>query len=1004
METPGRGDQALSGLPQRLKWISRMCFTVLFLSLWTMLATASPTEHVTKAPLKPLVLQLKWKPQFQFAGYYAALAKGYYEAAGFDVTLRPAEPGIDPITEVLQGKADYGIANSELMLYRLNGKSVTALASVFQHSPIVLMSLASSEIFSPQDLIGKRVMYPESHYGANTLGLMLREGIKPSQFESVPLSFNLDDLITGKVDAMVGYRTDQPFVLERRGIDYRLIDPRSYGIDFYGDTLFTTEQRVRQRPQEVERFREASLKGWRYAIEHREEIIQLLIQRFGSEKSLEELRYEAAATIELIVPELVELGHMNPGRWQHIAETFRQLEMTQGKYERDGFLYEPDRMREARQLALVGQVVVAVALILLASIALLMIFNRRLKSAVDRKTRDLSARNVELQATAKQLQAKDQELSRINAELEARVDERTQSLIKANTALVREVDQRRQREVSLQLLRVAIEHSRSAILIVDADQSIRFASQAFKSLVGFAVKEFEGLPLGTLTSQITLPSIFDKPLKAITETEVYSEVEWPRIDGDSKWLQISISPLQSEGQVISHYVIVCEDITGLKVRKDEMEKLALYDPLTGLDNRALFNVRLQKAIHKARRGELKTALFFIDIDHFKSINDSVGHQGGDTVLRTFAKRLRNNVRENDAIARISGDEFTLLLNDIHDYEDAGKVAQSLIAALREPVRLDSGEFFITASIGISMTPDDAVDMDQLIRNADLAMYQAKQAGRNNFQFFSPEMNKEIRRRVEIEKQLREAIDDGDLQLLFQPKVDLRTGVLVGAEGLLRWLSAEGMRNPAEFIPIAEETGLIVPMGEWVIQEGIAAMQELSGYGFDNLNLSLNISPRQIRDSGFVDAVKRLFKDEGQSTQGFELEITESAFIDNNEENISRLNQLRELGFSISIDDFGTGYSSLSYLQRLPIDTLKIDRAFIQNLPEDSGNAEITRAIIVMAKSLNIDVIAEGVETPEQQAFLVENGCVNAQGYLFGKPMTLSELKLKFAPGSQARHS
>jgi len=956
-----------------------------------------------EAPEK-LVLQLKWQHQFQFAGYYAAQEKGYYRDEGLDVTLRPAGPDDDPISLVLQGQADYGVANSELMLYHLNGKPVTALASIFQHSPIVLMSLKSSNILSPQDLIGKRLMYPESHYGANTLGLMLREGIKPSQFESVPLSFDLDDLIEGRVDAMVGYRTDQPYELEQRGVEYRLTDPRSYGIDFYGDTLFTTESRVRERPDQVEGFRRASLKGWRYAIKNPEEIIKIIKEQYQSDKSFRQLRFEASATIELIVPELVELGHMNAGRWKHIAETFQALDMTRGHYDPDRFIYQPEKIREEQRYTMAGRIVGTVALVLVLGIVLLSYFNRRLTRAVADKTRDLSERNEALQALANQLQVKDGELSRINQELEDRVDERTQSLIKANSALVKEVEQRRQRELSLRLLEFAIENSRSAVLIVDADQTIRFASQAFKSLVGFEVKEFENLPLHTLTSQIELPAVFDEPLDAMSEARVLSEVEWPRHDGESKWLQVSISPLRVEGDAISHYVIVCEDITALKVRKDEMEKLALYDPLTGLDNRALFNVRLQKSIHKAKRNESKTALFFIDIDHFKSINDSVGHQSGDEVLKTFAKRLRRHVRENDAVARISGDEFTLLLNDIHDYDDAGKVAQGLIDTLSKPIRLDNSELFVTASIGISITPDDSLDMDQLIRNADLAMYQAKEEGRNHFRFFSLEMNREIRRRGVIEQQLRHAIDAGELHLLYQPKVSLADGRLMGAEALLRWASEDGLRSPAEFIPVAEETGLIVPIGFSVLEQSIHAMKELSAHGFGNLKLSVNISPRQIRENSFVSEVQKLFQRLDADPGCFELEITESAFIDNNEENIARLNALRDAGFSISIDDFGTGYSSLSYLQRLPVDTLKIDQAFIHNLPENKSSVEITRAIIVMSHSLGLSVVAEGVETQAQKDFLLQNNCTIAQGYLFDKPMTLSELKLKYAPGIRHHRS
>ncbi len=344
--------------------------------------------------LTPITVQLKWKHQFQFAGYYAAAAKGFYQQAGFNVILKEAAPQVNPIEEVISGRADYGVANSELMLSRLNGVPVTALAAFIQHSPVVLMSLKSSNIFSPQDLIGKKVMYPAGTYGANTRGILLKEGVELSQFESVPLSFNINDLINSNVDAMVGYVTDQPYLLEKRNVAYNLIDPRNYGIDFYGDTLFTQEQRVDQKSDEVARFRAATIAGWRYAIQYPDEIIDIIMDQYHSKKNKDELQYEANETIKLMVPKLVDMGHMNPGRWKHIADVFISLNMTEGTFQNDGFIYTPEKEKAAKKLRLFFRAALILSTVAVVFIIVLFYFNKKLKMAVSEKTLTLKRSNT----------------------------------------------------------------------------------------------------------------------------------------------------------------------------------------------------------------------------------------------------------------------------------------------------------------------------------------------------------------------------------------------------------------------------------------------------------------------------------------------------------------------------------------------------------------------------------------------------------------------------------
>lgn len=947
--------------------------------------------------LQNLTLQLKWKHQFQFAGYYAALEKGFYREAGFDVNLKEATASTDPILEVIEGRADYGLANSELALYRLQGRQVKALAVVFQHSPIVLMTLKNSGILSPQDLIGKRVMYPQGNYGANTLGIMLREGVAANQFESVPLSFDVNDLIEGRVDAMVGYVTDQPHTLENRGVDYRLMDPRTYGIDFYGDTLFTTSERVSNRLDEVEAFRDASLKGWRYAIEHPEEVINWLLTSYASSKTREQLEYEAAETIKLIVPKLVEIGHMNPGRWKHIADTFVNLGMAEGELNTQDFLYIPEQVKSER---LVSDIVKAVGLgLLIVAIGFIALvsFNKRLRKLVEENTKDLQDKNSALQDSQALLLEKEDALRTLNKSLELRVQDRTKELELLNQSLIEEVAYRKEKEVSLELLHQAIANSNSAVMVVDRNMMIDYASNALYSLTGLNEGQLSEEPVEALEPYISLPALYKGKMKSISEYRVYSEVELFSTTGDVRWLQVTISPMALADEGVSHYVVVCEDISDLKNSKDKLEKMALYDSLTGLDNRTLFNVRLEKLVQTAQRSEWKSALLFIDIDHFKGINDSYGHDAGDQVLKFAAERLKSCVRENDSIARISGDEFTVILAEIHSYQDASKVAGKIVQAFSQPVKIFGREIFVTVSIGISIMPDDGMHSDQVIRNADMAMYQAKQKGRNNFQFFSVDMNKEVQRKQALLLEMKAALAEDDFFLVYQPKVSLSTRRLVGVEALIRWrLKDQSIRNPDDFIGLAEETGLIVPIGNMVVEKAIEGFLWLQNSGFSDLKVAVNVSARQVQEKNFIENVEKCFEDHRSVIGHFELELTESAVIHETEQGIDSLNQLRKMGFSISIDDFGKGYSSLSYLQRLPIDTLKIDRSFVSSLPNDERSAEICRTIIAMANNMNFAVVAEGVETNAQADFLKANGCETIQGYLYGKPMSLKELALSFS--------
>jgi diguanylate cyclase (GGDEF)-like protein/PAS domain S-box-containing protein len=978
-----------------------LALIIFYSSLLSAEAEGLPSSSAS-VPITPINVQLKWRHQFQFAGYYAAIAQGYYRQVGFDVNLREASADINPVDEVLSGRADFGIANSELMLYHLNGEPVMAIAAIIQHSPIVLMSLAASNILSPQDLIGKKVMYSQGVYGANTLGILLNEGIKESQIESVQLSYNIEDLIEKKVDAMVGYVTDQPFVLQERGIEYNLIDPRTYGIDFYGDVLFSHKQLVEDSPKKVERFRAATLKGWRYAIEHPDEMIDLILNQYSTLKSRSELEYEAQETIKLIVPKLVDLGHMNPGRWEAIADTFVKLNMTTGSYEDKAFLYTLEREQAYQTLKIFFQIAGAISVVVLMFIAGLFYFNKQLKLAIAEKTMYLTKANRELIVYTKQLKEKESELFSLNKNLERRVISRTETINKVNHELTTEIEQRKHRELSLLLLSKAIESSRSIVLIIDKQHVICYASTAFLNLMGLSEAETHDQAIQALENRLTLPEIPNADFSPNSKGVVESELECIGSEGKTHWLSSSISLLWSDNQEISHYVITFEDITEHKARQNEMEKIALYDPLTGLENRVLFKRQLEKVITNVQRTQTKTALLFIDIDDFKSINDSFGHETGDYVLKAVAGRLQAHIRQNDSVARVSGDEFIILLNDLQAYDDASKVTHQIIDAFKKPVVEKGREIFVTVSIGISITPDDSIKDSELINNADLAMYRAKQNGRNNFQFFCIDMNVDVRQKNLIETELKAAIQSEAFYLAYLPIIDLKRSNIVGAEALLQWpFSEDELRNPNDFIPIAEETGSIIPMGHWVMQQVFKDMQKLLSAQIKNVKIAVNISSRQLRDKHFIPNIRKLFLSHPNYIQYFEFEITENCFLDN-VENIGRLNDLRNMGFSITLDDFGTGCASLSYLQRVPVSTIKLDRPLIKELPNHQANKQLTQAAISMAHDLGIKVIAEGVETEAQEKFLASINCDMAQGFYYGSPMSVEQLLAKLS-GSKVLH-
>jgi diguanylate cyclase (GGDEF)-like protein len=421
--------------------------------------------------------------------------------------------------------------------------------------------------------------------------------------------------------------------------------------------------------------------------------------------------------------------------------------------------------------------------------------------------------------------------------------------------------------------------------------------------------------------------------------------------------------------------------------KRRLAQLVNYDALTGLPNRTLLHDRLSQALAQAQRNRRVVGVVFLDLDHFKIINNTLGHATGDRLLKAVAERLAGCVCQGDTVARPGGDEFTLMLPEVEDTQAVAGVAQRVLDTLAAPFELDGREVFVAASLGIALSPFDGDDAETLLKNADTATYQAKKHGRNNYQFYSAEMNVKAFERLALETSLRRALEREELLVHYQPQVDLSTGRVVGTEVLVRWQHPHlGLVSPTRFIPLAEETGLIAPIGEWVLRTACAQNKSWQQAGYAPLCVAVNLSVRQFKQANLVQTVERVIRETGLDPRYLELELTESIFMQNAKATIQTLRELKEMGVKLSIDDFGTGYSSLSYLQRFPIDALKIDQSFVRDITTDPSDAAIGQAIISMAHSLRLKVVAEGVETEEQLAFLQRDRCDQMQGYYFSRPL------------------
>jgi len=555
-----------------------------------------------------------------------------------------------------------------------------------------------------------------------------------------------------------------------------------------------------------------------------------------------------------------------------------------------------------------------------------------------------------------------------------------------------DITERKIAEDEIRQLAAVVENTAESVMVTDADNHIITVNRAFTDITGYTKDEVLGKDPRILQSGKHDRDFYMELSASINTAGVWQGEIWDRRkNGEifASWQTISVIR-DNDGNVIN-YVSVFSDISSIKRSQEKLDYLAHHDPLTDLPNRLLFNDRLQHALQRARREEHQLAVLFLDLDHFKNINDALGHPVGDVLLKQSAERITQLLRKEDTVARLGGDEFIILIEEIDEIQDVALMAQKIIETFNEAFTNDKHELHLTASIGISLFPQNGKEYDTLVKNADAAMYRAKEEGRNNYQFYTEALTTEAFERLTLETALRHALERDELVLHYQPQYLLETGKLVGVEALIRWQHPDmGLVPPMKFICLAEESGLIVAIGKWVLHTACAQMQCWLDAGFSLKRMAVNLSSMQFQKGDIVETVKSALKESRLSAQQLELEITEGLVMQETERTIELLNKLKDIGVTMAIDDFGTGYSSLAYLKQLPVEKLKIDRSFVRDIPDDPNDEAITRAVIVLGQSLQLEVIAEGIETEAQQEFLKSLGCNEGQGYLYSHPLPAEE--------------
>ncbi len=709
-----------------------------------------------------------------------------------------------------------------------------------------------------------------------------------------------------------------------------MYSPRAAGIDFYGDNLFTSEKEIASSPARVKAFRAASMKGWAYAMANQEEIADLILAKYTRRNDRRHLLFEARQMVPLVQPVLVEIGYMNPDRWRHIADIYADLGMLPAGASFDGFLYNSEPASD--NLTWLYRALIAATIVLAAGAAVHVTLLAR-----ERRRAEETIRKGELRFRT------------MFEEAPMGI-----ALIDSRTGEFKDINPRFADITGRTFDQIKSSHWTD---ITHPDDISHEAAQMAELAAG-------GVPSFRTTKRLLRP------------------------DGSEVWIDMSIAKMETENGANPHHLCMIEDVTEKKKSEAMIWQQANFDTLTQLPNRRMFHDRLEHDITKSRRDGSRIAILFIDLDHFKEINDTLGHHQGDILLVDAARRIRSCVRESDTVARLGGDEFTVILSELDEVRAVDSIAQKIIHALQAPFQLGQEQAFVSASIGITLYPDDAQDIDDLLKHADQAMYAAKGAGRNRFSYFTPALQVAALNRMRMTNDLRSALKGDQFRVYFQPIVHLKTGRIHKAEALIRWQHPHrGLVSPLEFIPLAEASGLILDIGEWVFKESARWAHRWRAEHDPRFQVSVNQSPLEFQreGKGYEGWFEHLAQI-GLEGQAVVVEITEGLLLDASRGVTDKLLALRDAGIQVALDDFGTGYSSLSYLKKFDIDYLKIDRSFTRNLAPNSSDMALSEAIIVMAHKLGLRVIAEGVETEEQRDLLLGAGCDYAQGYLFARPM------------------
>lgn len=1255
--------------------------------------------QVNAATAESVTLQLKWRHQFQFAGYYAALQQGYYQQEGLQVTLRERQPGISVIDEVTSGRAEYGIGGIGLLAEYADGSPIRALAAIFQHDALVLVSKAQSGIVSPYEMVGKRIMFDDSA-GNDALfqALFADAGISSTDYELVPQDQQIDSLLNDRVDVMSIYRTDQLFKLNQLGVAVNIINPQSYGFDFYGDILFTSDRELRNHSGRAERFRRATLKGWRYALDNPDKIIDLIINQYGSQASREQLQHEAREIQKLVLPDLIPLGQLDPARLRRSAQIYERFNIAPALSESqlEGFIYQsntslrltPDEQQwlaenpiiklgidrefapyewidsdgnyqglaaeyiqllksrlgvefeiitdkpwhEIMAMAQRGELDMLSCLNMSPERSEYLLFSQpyitnpvvivnanrygyigsldKLKGktvAVEKnyhiqesltqnypeitllltdtttealkkvatdeadayigdvaytnyaikqanlinlqfsgQTQQYNAYRMGINPVHPQLQSIiNKVLNTVSVEEQRRIEQTWMGLsiekgISTTTVIIitlsilliililafwiyrlKQSGQALARNESK--LRSIVNASPIPHVLSDGKSKIFYLNQAFTDNFGLTLADVPNLSLWfetaypdpdyrrqikkkwddfvvealqqplpyrgeavevkimtnsqqakqvlisstvindgqsnvfiTIFYDISERKLAEEKLKlsgrvfhqahegilithpdgrivdvnpAFCEITGYSREEvinqrpsilksgkhsdafyreiWQQLVDNGYWQGeiwnrrkngelfaelLTISTLSDEQGDTLHYLGLFSDITEIKEQQQALEMMAHYDMLTQLPNRTLFADRFQQAIaHSVRQNSL-LGVIFLDLDGFKPINDTYGHETGDQVLIEVAQRIKACIRPDDTASRLGGDEFAILLNDISSLAHCERLVSRLLRTIQLPYRIDGDTIQLGASMGVTLYPLDHADADTLLRHADQAMYQAKQTGRNRYAIFDAVHDKQILLQQSQLDTLQQAFTNNQFCLFYQPKINMRNGRLYGAEALLRWAHPQqGILEPAAFMGSMAGSELEIRIGNWVIDQTLKQLQKLHSQG-KNLEISVNISAYHLQWSGFFENLDRLLsKYPDLAAEYLQLEVLESSVLTDIHNISAIISNCRDgLGVRIALDDFGTGYSSLSHLRHLPVDVIKIDQSFVRDIMDDANDFTIVEGVIGLSHAFQHQVIAEGVESVEHGLMLMTIGCDMAQGYIIAQPMPTDE--------------